>query len=115
MIKNCKYCMSDRMNEKEQIFSNDSKHVALYCSRCGKHNGYKPQNKPTTDEYAMHFKMPYGMYKGYELQNVDDKYLDWLVDNTESEYLVKIFMVEKVRRYGYLQDMLEESEKTLDS
>ncbi len=98
MIKECRKCRSNSMNEQEQIFSNGVKHVALYCKVCGSHNGYKPQNKPITDDFAMRFKITWGQYNGYELQNVDDKTLKNMMDYTKSEYLLKVYQTEHERR-----------------
>ena len=88
------------MNEKEKTFSNGAKHIALYCSVCGRHNGYKPQNRSitVTEDAAMHFKVTWLPYKGCELQDVDDKYLDNLVKFARSKYLAKIYCTEKERR-----------------
>lgn len=108
MIKSCKYCKSESMNEEMKTFRDGTKHLALFCTKCGKFNGYKAQNKPKgppTEEHAMHFKITWKPYEGYELQNVDDKYLDELLRYTKSEYLERVYQVEKERRHRILSEL----------
>jgi hypothetical protein len=97
--------MSDQMNEREKIFSDGSRHIELYCRKCGRNNGYKSQNKPITEEYAMHFKLNFGKYKGLELQNVDDDYLNWMCDFTQYKHLAKVFKAERSRRQKIWDEM----------
>jgi len=93
------------MDEKMKVFSNGTKHIVLTCIHCGKFNGYKPQNKPITEKQAMSFKLTWKPYEGYELQTVDDLYLETLLKYTKSEYLAKIYQTEMERRKRIWEEM----------
>jgi hypothetical protein len=62
----------------EKIFKNGTKHIEARCPLCDKWIKYLPQEN---------FIMPFGKYKGMDIDEVARKDLDyirWLEENTES-------------------------------
>ena len=48
------------------------------------------QNQTITKLEADSYVLPFGKYKGKTIKEVDSKYIDWLIDNTKDERILKI-------------------------
>lgn len=69
---NC--CSNKELVEKLQTFKNGTNHLRRYCKNCNKFFGFIQQE--LKDDYILHF----GKYKGKKLNEVDDSYLEWLLN-----------------------------------
>jgi hypothetical protein len=91
------------MREDIQTFSNGAKHIALYCTQCSKHNGFKRQFDHDNEPWE--FIMPIGKWKRYSLKQVDDGYLDWAVKNLGRFKFHKFLRLENKRRQQELESL----------
>lgn len=74
-----KQCCFEKKVETLQKFSNGTFHIKLTCGTCGKHHGYKPQQKGPDRV------LDFGKHKGKTLKQIyeiDKSYLVWLMSNS---------------------------------
>ncbi len=69
-----KLCCGRELSEREKIFSNNTKHIQLFCSICGKKYEFKSQ--PVED-----FILYFGKFKGKKLSETPREYLLWCLEN----------------------------------
>ena len=43
-MKFCKFCGSENLSKKNQVFSNGTQHISVKCMNCGSHLGFEKQN-----------------------------------------------------------------------
>ena len=86
--ENNKFCSKcgriTETKEREQTFKNNTKHIRLECNICGYFYKYKQQK-------VKKFYMPWGMYKGQEIKEIETYYLTWILQEN--------FIKENVKDY----------------
>lgn len=91
-LSECKYCGTTHLDIREQIFKDGTKHLAIICSQCHRHNGFQAQG--TEDERMEAFVIPFGKHRGKFLKDVikeDFNYCKWMSEAHEKNRMRHIF------------------------
>lgn len=109
----CAKCGNETFKVIRKEFSNKTKHNGAYCDQCGSFLLYVSQESPEVAQkrneltHVGDIEIPFGMYKGIKLKNVQDlDYIDWASKNMRSAEWKEIFEKE-------LKERLKEPKYTL--